>query len=63
MGVADAEGPLGPFSVRRKLVLKRTARREWDRFVCLDPLWFAGQGRLHGRATRNTVQPAPVVFR
>ena len=61
VGVADAEGPLGPFTVRRKLFQKRTARREWDRFVCLDPLWFDGQGRLHGRATRNTVQPAPAV--
>ncbi len=38
---------------------KRTARVEWDRFICLDRLWFDEQGRLHGRATRGTEQPAP----
>lgn len=40
---------------------KRTARREWDRFICLDRLHFDQQGRLHGEATRNTPQPAPGV--
>jgi beta-xylosidase len=40
---------------------KRTARVEWDRFICLDPLHFDKQGRLHGQATRNTAQPAPAV--
>ena len=40
---------------------KRTARRAWDRFICLDRLRFDEQGRLHGQATRNTVQPAPAV--
>jgi xylan 1,4-beta-xylosidase len=38
---------------------KRTARRQWDRFICLDRLHFDEQGRLHGEATRNTPQPAP----
>lgn len=38
---------------------KRTGRVEWDRFVCLDRLWFDEQGRLHGRATRNTPRPTP----
>jgi beta-xylosidase len=38
---------------------KRTARREWDRFICIDPLRFDDEGRLHGRATRNTAQAAP----
>jgi GH43 family beta-xylosidase len=38
---------------------KRTARREWDRFICLDPLHFDADGRLHGSATRGTPQPAP----
>lgn len=33
---------------------KRTARIEWDRFICLDPLWFDEEGLLHGRATRET---------
>ena len=40
---------------------KRTARRKWDRFICLDPLHFDEQGRLHGPATQDTSQPAPVV--
>ncbi len=38
---------------------KRTARREWDRFICLDPLRFDEQGQLHGRATRNEMLPSP----
>jgi beta-xylosidase len=38
---------------------KRTSRRQWDRFICLDPLRFDQQGRLHGRATRDRTQPAP----
>lgn len=33
--------------------------RRWNRFLCLDPLWFDGKGVLHGRATRGTPQPAP----
>jgi beta-xylosidase len=40
---------------------KRTARVEWGRFICLDPLWFDEQGWLHGRATRGTEQDAPAV--
>lgn len=32
---------------------KPTARREWDRFICIDPLRFDEQGRLQGRATRG----------
>ena len=38
---------------------KRTARREWGRFICLDRLHFDEQGRLYGEATRNCPQPAP----
>lgn len=38
---------------------KRTARREWDRFICIDPLRFDEQGRLHGRATRGEMVPSP----
>ena len=38
---------------------KRTARREWDRFICLDPLRFDEQGRLHGRASRGEMLPRP----
>jgi beta-xylosidase len=40
---------------------KRTARVEWGRFICLDPLWFDEQGLLHGRATRGTEHNAPNV--
>ena len=40
---------------------KRTARREWDRFICVDRLHFDKQGRLHGEATRNRPLPTPVV--
>ena len=38
---------------------KKTAKIEWDRFVCLDPLRFDEQGRLFGTATRGTEQPVP----
>jgi beta-xylosidase len=38
---------------------KRTARREWDRFICIDPLRFDEQERLHGRATRGEMLPGP----
>ena len=34
--------------------------RPWNRFVCIDPLWFDDDGVLHGKATRGTPQPAPV---
>lgn len=33
----------------------------WNRFICLDPMWFDGQGVLHGIATRGVPQPAPTV--
>ena len=33
----------------------------WNRFVCIDPLWFDEQGVLHGKATRGTAEPAPVI--
>ena len=32
----------------------------WDRIICIDPLWFDEKGVLHGKATRGTLQPAPV---
>lgn len=38
---------------------KRTARREWDRFLCLDRLRFDAQGRLYGQATRDEMLPGP----
>ena len=33
---------------------------EWNRFICIDPLWFDDEGVLHGKATRGTPEPAPV---
>ena len=33
----------------------------WNRFICIDPLWFDEQGVLHGKATRGTPEPAPAV--
>ncbi|MBM3859536.1 MAG: hypothetical protein FJ395_07800 [Verrucomicrobia bacterium] len=38
---------------------KNTAKREWNRFICLDPLHFDEQGRLFGKATRDVEQHAP----
>jgi beta-xylosidase len=38
---------------------KRTARVEWDRFICIDPLWFDAENRLHSRASREVSHPAP----
>ncbi len=38
---------------------KRNDRVEWDRFICIDPLWFDADGNLFSRATRGTPQPAP----
>jgi xylan 1,4-beta-xylosidase len=35
--------------------------RPWNRFICIDPLWFDQNGILHGKATRDTPQPAPAV--
>ena len=32
----------------------------WNRFICIDPLWFDEKGILHGKATRGTPQQAPV---
>lgn len=31
----------------------------WNRFICIDPLWFDHKGVLHGKATRGIPQPAP----
>lgn len=33
--------------------------RRWNRFLCMDKLWFDEKGILHGKATRGTAQPAP----
>lgn len=88
VGYATSDSPLGPFTRARNNPIvqrseglfgpghgcairdgdgqwwhvyhqKRTARVEWGRFICLDPLWFDDRGLLHGRATRGTEQQAP----
>jgi hypothetical protein len=33
----------------------------WNRFICIDPLWFDEGGVLHGKATRGTAEPAPAI--
>jgi beta-xylosidase len=38
---------------------KRHDRVEWDRFICIDPLWFDEEGRLQGQATRGVRQRGP----
>lgn len=40
---------------------KQNAQRDWMRFIAIDPLWFDDNGVLHGRATRSSKQPAPVI--
>lgn len=38
---------------------KNTDRRDWDRFLAIDPLWFDDQGVIHARLSRATDEPAP----
>jgi len=54
--IADAKG--GLWHVYHQ---QRDEARGWNRFLCVDPLWFDGEGVLHGKATRGTPQPAPAV--
>lgn len=35
--------------------------KPWNRFICIDPLWFDEDGILHGKATRGTPEPAPAL--
>ena len=52
--VRDAAGALWHVYHQQK-----DGSRRWNRFLCLDPLWFDDDGALHGRATRGAPQPAP----
>jgi beta-xylosidase len=52
--VRDAKGALWHVYHQQK---DDTAK--WNRFICIDPLWFDAAGVLHGRATRGTPQAAP----
>lgn len=40
---------------------QKDGSRMWNRFICLDPLWFDAKGVLHGKATRTAPQPAPAI--
>lgn len=52
--IADAGG--GLWHVYHQ---QRDEKRGWNRFLCIDPLWFDAAGVLHGKATRGAPQPAP----
>ncbi len=52
--VEDGEGQL--WSVYHQ---QKDGSEPWNRFLCIDPLWFDKEGILHGKATRGTPQPAP----
>lgn len=52
--VADAAGAL--WHVYHQ---QRDAKKGWNRFLCIDPIGFDGDGVLRGQATRGTPQPAP----
>ena len=52
--VEDAEGRL--WSVYHQ---QKDDTQPWNRFICIDPLWFDDQGVLHGKATRGAPEPAP----
>ncbi len=32
----------------------------WDRFICIDPMWFDANDTLHSRATRGGSFPGPI---
>jgi len=38
---------------------QKDGSKPWNRFLCIDPLWFDSKGVLHGKATRGSPQPAP----
>jgi xylan 1,4-beta-xylosidase len=40
---------------------QKDGSRPWNRFICIDPLWFDDNDILHGKATRNSPHPAPVI--
>lgn len=39
---------------------QKDGSQPWNRFICIDPLWFDAKGILHGKATRGTSERAPV---
>jgi len=57
-GCVVHDGAGRPWSVYHQ---QKDGSRAWNRFLCIDPLWFDDEGVLHGKATRDTPQPAPAV--
>lgn len=35
---------------------------DFNRYICLDPLWFDQVGNLYGTATRGMMQTSPAIF-
>jgi len=56
--VKDAKGKLWHVYHQQK-----DGTKPWNRFICIDPLWFDAKGVLHGKATRGAPQPAPAPLR
>ncbi|HUT14030.1 MAG TPA: glycoside hydrolase family 43 protein [Thermoguttaceae bacterium] len=52
--VEDGEGKL--WSVYHQ---QKDDSQPWNRFICIDPMWFDANGILHGKATRGMPEPAP----
>jgi xylan 1,4-beta-xylosidase len=52
--VKDAKGAMWHVYHQQK-----DGSKPWNRFLCIDPLWFDAKSVLHGKATRGTQQPAP----
>lgn len=40
---------------------KKNKSVSWDRFICIDPLWFDSLDILHGLATRDIYMPGPQI--
>lgn len=38
---------------------KRNADLNYDRFICIDPIWFDKDGLLHSSISRGSTEPAP----
>ncbi len=38
---------------------QKDGSQAWNRFLCIDPIWFDAEGILHGKATRGTAESAP----
>lgn len=39
---------------------KESGNERWNRFICIDPMWFDSNGTLYVNPTRGTVETAPL---